>query len=149
MDGLLMLFEQQGLRAKGQLLACNDFTIKFGLYLNEDQAQTLLTKRIEALGETGRVEFGEGILKKLIFEFCDSPYIMQDSYVETLLALQDAFYYFKNESLDQIPDDDLISFMKRHFDGDCEGSLEYLTGSSLEDLCRGARYGEDWEEDEE
>jgi len=149
MDGFLALLEQQSLRAAAELTTCNGFTVKFGLYLSDEQAKALLEKRMEALKETGRIEFGEGILKKLIFEFCDSPYIMQDSYTQTLLALQDAFYYFKNESLDQIPDDELIGYMKRHFDGDCEGSLEYLCGSSLEDLCRSARYGLSWEEDDE
>lgn len=43
--------------------------------------------------------------------------------------------------MDYIPDDELISFMKRHFDGKCQGSLEYLSGTSLEELCRNTRYG--------
>jgi hypothetical protein len=149
MDGLPALLQARGLKAVEELIACNNFTVRFGLYLSEEQAQSLMGKRMEALRDTGRVEFGEGILKKLIFEFCDSPYIMQDNYVDTLLALQDAFYYFKNESLEQLSDDELIAFMKRHFDGDCEGSLEYLSSSSLEDLCRGVRYGQAWGEDED
>lgn len=146
MDGLPALLQAQGLKAVEELIACNDLTVRFGLYLSEEQAQLLMAKRMDALCETGRVEFGEGILKKLIFEFCDSPYIMQDNYVEMILALQDAFYYFKNESLEQLSDDELIAFMKRHFDGDCEGSLEYLTSTSLEELCRSTRYGDAWEE---
>ena len=149
MNGLPALLQAQGLKAVKELIACNGFTVRFGLYLSEEQAQSLMEKRMEALRETGRVEFGEGILKKLIFEFCDSPYIMQDNYVDTLLALQVVFYYFKIESLVQLSDDELIAFLKRLFDGDCEGSLEYLSSSSLEDLCRGVRYGQAWEEDED
>ena len=38
---------------------------------------------------------------------------------------------------------ELIAFMKEHFDGDCEGSVEYLTGTLLEDLCREIRYDEE------
>ena len=40
-----------------------------------------------------------------------------------------------------IPDDELIEFMKDVFDGKAQGSLEYLSGTSLEDLCRNTRYG--------
>ena len=48
---------------------------------------TLINKRFEALKNTGRIEFDEGILKKLIEAFCDSPYIMQNNYEETLEEL--------------------------------------------------------------
>ncbi len=68
----------------------------------------------------------------LVTEFCDSPYIIQANYEDTILELQDSFYYFKNESMDRISDDELIAFMKRYFDGICQGSLEYLSGTSLE-----------------
>ncbi len=129
--------ETRGLRA------ANALTARYGLTLSEQDITTLLEKRQTALSETGRVEFGRGILEKLVFAFCDSPYLFQDTYVETLLLLQDAFYYFKNESLDTLTDDELIAFMKEHFDGDCEGSVEYLTGTLLEDLCREIRYDEE------
>ena len=53
--------------------------------------------------------------------------------------MQDAFYYFKNESDDRISDDELIEYMKDTFDGKAQGSIEYLTGTSLEELCHPAR----------
>jgi hypothetical protein len=124
-----------------ELKECNEFTGQFGLSLSGGQIQNLVERRFEALGSTGRVEFGDGITKKLIREFCDSPYIMQENYEETILELQDSFYYFKNESEDRITDDELIAFMRRHFDTTCQGSLEYLSGTTLEDLCRNTRYG--------
>jgi hypothetical protein len=61
-----------------------------------------LENRFQALQNTGRVEFGEGILKKLIYAFCDSPFMTQQNYEETISDLQE-FLFFKNESLDQIP----------------------------------------------
>ena len=125
------------------LRAANELTTRYGLTLSERDIATLLEKRQDALLETGRVEFGKGILEKLVFAFCDSPYLFQETYVETLLALQEAFYYFKNESLDTLTDDELIAFMKEHFDGDCEGSVDYLAGTLLDDLCRDIRYGEE------
>ena len=112
-----------------------------GLAFRSSRFRVLVEKRFETLRDTGRIEFEEGILKKLIYEFCDSPYITQDNYEDTILELQDSFYYFKNESMDLISDDELISFMKKHFDTTCQGSLEYLSGASLEELCRNTRYG--------
>lgn len=136
------LLLQRAQEAQG-LNAANALTARYGLTLSEQDIAALMEKRAAALTETGRVEFGKGILEKLVYAFCDSPYLFQETYVETLLTLQDAFYYFKNESLDALMDDELIAFMKEHFDGDCEGSVEYLTGTLLEDLCHDIRYEEE------
>ena len=122
------------------LIKCNELSAKFGLTLTEAQIQNLLEKRLEALKSTGRIEFGESILKKLIYTFCDSPYISQEDYEYILMELQDSFYYFKNESKDLISDDELIEYMKRIFDEEGKGSLEYLTGATLGDLCRNTPY---------
>jgi hypothetical protein len=124
-----------------ELQNCNDITLRFGLTLSAQQIQNLAEMRIQALKDTGRIEFGQGVLKKIITEFCDSPYITQDNYEETIIELQDSFYYFKNESIDQISDEELISNMKHYFDSVCQGSLECLSGTSLEELCRSIRYG--------
>ena len=129
----LMLAETQ------ELQDCNKISSKYGLCLSETQVQNLIEKRFKALKDMGRIEFGEGILKKLIYAFCDSPYVYRDDYGETLLELQEIFYYFKNESEDKIPDDELIEFMKDTFNGIAQGSIEYLSGTSLEDLCRNKR----------
>lgn len=132
---LQMLKETQELRNS------NDFSIKYGLSLSENQIQNLAEKRFAALKDTGRIEFGEGILKKLIYAFCDSPYIHQQNYEDTIIDLQEAFYYFKNETDDHLTDDELIEYMKASFDGIAQGSVEFLTGSSLEELRRNARHG--------
>lgn len=131
----------QMLVAAQELRHCNDLTVRFGLTLSEKQIQSLVERRFGALRDTGRIEFGEGILKKLIYAFCDSPYISQENYEDAIIELQDSFYYFKNESNDLISDDELIEYMKRMFDGKAQGSLDYLSGTSLEDLCRNTRYG--------
>jgi len=131
----------QMLEARQELRELNDLTAQFGLYLSEEQIQSLVERRFGALKDTGRIEFGEGILKKLVCAFCDSPYISRENYEDTIIELQDSFYYFKNESNDLIPDDELIEFMKRIFNGKAQGSLDYLAGTSLEDLCRNTRYG--------
>lgn len=70
-----------------KVVACNQKTEAFGLMLTNEDAQMLMECRKENLKEQERVEFGEGILPKLIYAFCDSQYISQDNYVETVSAL--------------------------------------------------------------
>lgn len=122
-----------------KVIACNKYTQKFGLQLTEQEALVLVEERKRSLKEEERIEFGEGILPKLIFAFCDSPYIYQDNYVDTIATLQDIFYLYKNESLDELSDDELITYMKEAFEGECEGSLEHLEDTSLEAFAREIR----------
>ena len=129
--------------AKKEIQACNSFTERFGLTLGEKEIEELVQCRSDALKNSGRVEFGGGILPKLIYAFCDSPYIEQDNYEEILADLQEAFYYYKSDALDAYTDDELIEFMVSVFNGRAQGSTEYLLGTSLDALCRYARDGYD------
>lgn len=110
---------------------CNEYTSQYGLALSDNQISNLLERRKETLKEAGRIEFREGIIDKLIKEFCDSPYINQENYAETLYELVEIFYEYKNETMDLISDDELIGFMKKSFDGICQGDLEYLSGTVM------------------
>ncbi|MEL7603139.1 MAG: DUF6323 family protein [Bacillota bacterium] len=140
-ENLFPLHTRGALRSEmAQLAACNDFTVKYGLMLSESQLQRLEEARRETLRVNGRVEFGGGVLKKLIYAFCDSPYVQQQGWEDTLAELQDIFYTFKNEADDRLSDDELIEFMKKTFDGVAQGSLDYLAGTALEELCRNARH---------
>jgi len=143
----ISLRKSEQLSAAEELRQTNAVTGQFGLSLSEKQIAEIVERRFEALNTTGRVEFGQGVTKMLIEAFCDSPFIYQENYEETILELLDSFYYFKNESDDRIPDDELIAIMRRHFDTICQGSLEYLSGTTLEDLCRNTRYGYETEDD--
>ncbi len=138
------IFNLPVLKQKQQLeeiKKCNEYSSKFGVTLSDSEVIGLNENRKESLKSMGRVELGNGILPKLIFEFCDSPFIYQDIYADTLQALQEIFYYFKNESLDEISDDELIHIMREYFDQECQGSIEYLQETTLEDICRNVRYG--------
>lgn len=123
------------------LMACNDKTARFGLSLTEQEAHELVICRNESLKKYRRVEFGGGILDKLIFAFCDSPYISQDGYKETMEELQDIFYCFKNEAADQLTDDELLAFMKEQFDVICMGDTEYLRSTCLPRFASAIRAG--------
>ncbi len=138
-NSMLMPFQQQLLAAHQEIRECNAYSSKFGLVLSETEITDLVTSRAEALRASGRIEFGGGILPKLIEAFCDSPYIEQENYADTLAELQEAFYYFKTEAMDRFSDDELIEYIVKVFNGRAQGSAEYLSGTSLEALARYAR----------
>lgn len=56
----------------GKVLEMNQYTQKYGLALSSEDAQMIVAERRSALKEQKRVEFGQGILPQLIYEFCDS-----------------------------------------------------------------------------
>ncbi len=122
-----------------ELLKSNEFTSRFGLCLTQQDIQELMVCRRECLSEQQRVEFGKSVLSKLIYAFCDSDYIDQENYAETLARLQEIFYLYKNESMDDLTDDELIDFMREAFDKECRGSLEYLEETCLEQFAREIR----------
>ena len=121
------------------VLNTNQYTERFGLVLSEEEAKLLVQERFESLKEQQRVEFGKGILDKLIYAFCDSAYIFQDNYVDAITRLQEIFYLYKNESMDELTDDELIDYMKDAFENECQGSLDYLEDTCLELFAREIR----------
>lgn len=128
-------------QAIGEVIKCNDYTEQFGLLLTQAQAIELVETRSLSLRDNGRIEFGGGVIDKIIKEFCDSPYISMQNYAATLHELIETFYYYKNETLDLISDDDLMKFMKSAFDGVCQGSIDLLSGRELYQLARNLRFG--------
>jgi len=140
MDELFVILQQQKKEESAlKLISSNTETKKFGVSLTKEEALRLLESSTVTLKEQQRIEFGEGIIHKLVFSFCDSPYIYQDNYVDTLETLQSIFYLYKNESLDEVSDDELIEYMKNCFDRVCQGSLEYLEDTCLETFARNMR----------
>ena len=127
--------------AVSEIISFNEITSRYGLVLSRVEAGELLETRAKALSSNGRVEFAGGIINKLILQFCDSPFLSQFNYVSTMNDLLETFYYFKNETLDEISDDELISLMKQYFNQKCQGSIELLQNRELESLARNIRYG--------
>lgn len=132
-----------------EILRTNAKAEQFGMVLTQQDALALVETRNEALRDFGRVEFGGGILVKLIAAFYDSPYLWQQNYAETLHELLEIFYEFKNETLDTIGDDDLLALMRELFDGPCGGATELLRGRELDKLARSAKCLFDDVEDED
>lgn len=125
--------------ARRELAACNAACSRFGLILTPRELEELAEARQQALTATGRVEFGGGILPKLAAAFCGSPYLNAEDYAATLAELQEAFYYFKNESRDALSDDELLRRMAELYDGPAGGSMDYLCSTALPALCRRLR----------
>ena len=109
-----------------QVLDTVSYTEKFGLILSEEEAKLLTEERALSLKKERRVEFGQSILQKIIYAFCDSSYIIQENYCETLMRLTDIFYMYKNEMADEITDDELLEFMNFYFVKFCFVYFVYL-----------------------
>lgn len=124
-----------------QVLETNKFTEKYGLALSKEDAEILAEERVHTLQNEQRVEFGQGILPKIIYTFCDSPYIMQENYCESLIRLQEIFYLYKNEMQDEITDDELLEFMQEQFETVCCGDFDYLENTCLDIFSQAVRAG--------
>ena len=127
--------EALGLRRQNALLEL------YGMSLSAAQAKALRRREQQALMESGRIEFGEGIMTKLIYALCDSPWLAQNSLTEVLEAMTYAFYYYKKEADGYLSDDELIEAMADCFNGKAQGSVEYMSETSLYDLVRTMKRG--------
>ncbi|MDF2543762.1 MAG: hypothetical protein K0S47_3480 [Herbinix sp.] len=136
----LMMVEQQKKQLE-TVLECNKKTEKFGLVLSEDEVTNLMVGRKSSLSENQRVEFGEGVLPRIIDLFCDSQFINQENYADTLSELQEIFYLYKNETQDELTDAELLEFMKKQYEEICFGDLDYLKNTCLERFGRSVRSG--------
>lgn len=135
----MILLQQQNQLTK--VLETNQATAQFGLSLTAQDAELILEEQKNALKEQKRVEFGQGIVPKIIYEFCDSDYIDQNNYVDTIVRLQEIFYLYKNEMQDEITDDELLHLMKEQFEKICFGDLDYLEGTCLSNFAQAIRAG--------
>ncbi|MCI9068699.1 MAG: hypothetical protein HFI65_08565, partial [Lachnospiraceae bacterium] len=104
-------------------------------------AELILAERTRVLREQKRVEFGEGIVPRIIDEFCDSDFIDRDNYADTVVRLQEIFYLYKNEMQDEVSDEELLHFMREQFEEICFGDLDYLEGTCLNIFAQAVRAG--------
>ncbi|MFV5337153.1 DUF6323 family protein [Bacillus paralicheniformis] len=121
-----------------ELLELNEKTKEHGLILTPSDIKTLIVYRNKVLHDHGRIELGIEVLKELIEVFAASPYMDEDHDVETLIELQEIFYYLRNETEDKIGDMKLIHQMMECFNGPSAGSLELLR-SKMEELAESFR----------
>ncbi|MEA4870629.1 MAG: DUF6323 family protein [Christensenella sp.] len=128
-----------------ELAALNAVSARFGLTLSAQGMEEIRLSRMHALLNHGRIELGSSAVPAIVDGFCDSPFLLQEEYEATLMELVDAFYYFKNACAEQLTDDELIQAMRERYDA-YDGSIEAVTGTTLEALCRARRLGEAYDD---
>ena len=124
-----------------QLQETNQYTEKYGLQISERDAELLMEERAKVLKAERRVEFGQSILPRIIYAFCDSAYLSQDNYLDTLIHLQEIFFLYKNEMQDEITDEELLNFMREQYEEVCFRDLEYLETTCLGIFSEAIRAG--------
>lgn len=134
-----------------KIMLTNEVSQPFGLYLSQSDALEIVKARDAALKDYGRIEIDGEIVRKIIIQFCSSPYIQQAEYMETIIEIQELFHYIKNELDDGIGDDELIEKLADLYNHKCFGVLELLKGRETENIIRQYRFEDDydWEEDQE
>lgn len=127
-------------KLSNQILETNEKSSEYGLSLTENQAKELSVCRNETLVDEKRIEFKESAVLKIIDKFCESSFIVQSEYAQTLAELIEIFYENKNESEDSLTDDELIDVMFRLFENTSRGSIEDLRSRDLDAICRNIRH---------
>lgn len=117
------------------LLKLNEETKESGLMLSRKEAAELTAAHRRALVASGRVEVGAGVMEKIIRAFSRSKYLRQEDYADVLHEITQNFYLIKNDMMDRISDDELISFMYDCFEKH-RGSMLFMDGWELEALHR-------------
>lgn len=120
---------------------CNTMSARYGLSISHAGLLRLDAGRREALARMGRVELSGGVLDAIVFGFCDSPYMENDTYEDTLAELQDMFYYLKNLTRDSLNDEEVIHGMRLIFDN-VHGELAYFSDIERKDFYRIATTGD-------
>ncbi len=108
------------------IMSLAEITSEYNIVLTPEKAKYIVDSNKSALRDTGRIEFGESVAKKMTLKFCSSPFVSKHNIERVVEKLLEVFYYTKNETHDSIKDDVLIDIMKKAFDGECKGSVTLL-----------------------
>ena len=117
-----------------KIIELNKITSRKGLFLTRTEALDLISNKNINLKEMGRVEFGLGILDRIIYTFYDSAYIDKDNYLEMLEGLTNVFYLYQASFDNKLTDEEIFNYMKKCFDSECAGSIELLESFSFDKL---------------
>lgn len=123
------------------IIALNTMTNRYGLMLTPEDVSAILAARKDTFIQESRIEMGKSIIPKLIETFCDSPYITQNEYRDHIIRLQEIFFHYKNETNDELTDEELLTIMREQFDESCYGDLDLLEGTILELFAEAVRRG--------
>lgn len=151
LNEMLVVFLRAGYPVEAEaagLLSANAESVRDGLMLSPSQALELAQTHRRALDRCGRVEIGTDTVQKIIEAFRHSHYLWQKDYADVLNEAVEAFYELKNESEDNISDDELIRLLADAFERYKGALAPFLQSRELDHLLRALRYGEEEEPDE-
>ncbi len=135
----------------GELMELNKTTEEYGIVLTGKDCAELAEFRSSALAESERIEVGVGAVKRIIEEFCESGYVSQSNFKETVEGLLECFYTIKSETDDKVSDDEVMEFLKYLFETEAGGDINKLYDSEAFDIFisrQGGSKGE-WSEHNE
>ena len=107
-----------------ELLSLNEYTKESGIVLSQKDCTEIAECRSELLYENERIEVGAGAVKRIIEEFCDSGYVDQRTFKDTVEALLECFYSIKTETEDKVDDETVLGFLKYMFENEVGGDVE-------------------------
>ena len=113
-----------------ELLELNSLINKKNLVLSKHDIQELIINKNNILKNLGRVEISNNILKSLIYEFYDLPYIDKSNYLELFEELTNIFYLYQDEFWKFLTDEQLMKYIKDSFMNN-NGILESLYDLSI------------------
>ena len=108
------------------LLALNEHTVTHGIILSESDCTEIAQCRGDLLVENERIEVGSGAVRRIIEEFCDSGYINQQNFKDTVQGLLECFYAIKTETEDKVDDETVLEFLKYVFENDAGGDVSRI-----------------------
>lgn len=117
-----------------EIIELNKITDEYNLVLSKKQIVDLINNKNNTLKEIGRIEFNNEIIKKIIYNFYDSPYIDKEEYLNILKELINIFYIYRDNFDFILSDDQIIKYMRIKFNNYCNGSLDLLLYNELEYL---------------
>ena len=103
---------------KNQILEINDKSVDYGLVLSPKDVEEVIKSRKDSLKTYGRIDLNMDITEKIMEILYTSQYTDKDDYLELINDLQDIFYYLKNETLDEISDNEILDKISEFYEND-------------------------------
>ena len=142
MDAFMLLGTMAARQTADVLQQRNAVTERFGLSLSPAQSLRLGVRYAEILRETERVGLDEGILPELAIALCDSPYVRQETWEDTLGELAELFYRFKGACGERLTDAALLAALTALYNGYAGGCAEQIAALDGRAMLRYAHTGE-------
>ena len=101
---------------KNQILEINDKSVDYGLVLSPKDVEEVIKSRKDSLKTYGRIDLNMDITEKIMEILYTSQYTDKDDYLELINDSQDIFYYLKNETLDEISDNEILEKISEFYE---------------------------------